>query len=148
MAMVFDSRATRRSPRWLWGLLVLVLILTAAYAALRLAGSPEAATVPAEISVQQAAEKRQTGAFILDVRQPDEWNAFHIPDAALIPLDQLQARIAEVPQNTEIIVVCRTGSRSAQGRDLLRAAGYPTVTSMAGGMTEWRAAGLPTMSGP
>jgi rhodanese-related sulfurtransferase len=109
--------------------------------------APAAAPLPAEISVAEAAAKRDEGAFILDVRQPDEWNQVHIPGATLIPLDQLEARMNEVPKDQEIVVVCRSGNRSAQGRDILKSAGYTQVTSMAGGMNQWSAAGLPTASG-
>lgn len=106
-----------------------------------------AVALPAEISVVDAAAKRDGGAFILDVRQPDEWTAVHIPGATLIPLDQLQARMNEVPKDKEVVVVCRSGNRSAQGRDILKNAGFTQVTSMAGGMTQWSAAGLPTATG-
>ena len=107
-----------------------------------------AAALPAEISVADAAAKRDAGAFILDVRQPDEWNAVHIPGATLIPLDQLEARVNEVPKDKEVVVVCRSGNRSQQGRDILKSAGFSQVTSMAGGMNQWSAAGYPTATGP
>jgi len=109
--------------------------------------APVAAALPAEISVADAAAKRDAGAFILDVRQPVEWNAVHIPGATLIPLDQLEARVNEVPKDKEVVVVCRSGNRSQQGRDILKNAGFPQVTSMSGGMNQWSAAGLPTATG-
>jgi rhodanese-related sulfurtransferase len=105
------------------------------------------AALPAEVSVADASALRDGGAFILDVRQPDEWAAGHIPDATLIPLGELAARVADVPQDRQVVVVCRSGNRSAQGRDILLAAGYPSVTSMAGGMNDWTAAGYETATG-
>lgn len=111
------------------------------------AAAPAAAALPAEISVAKAAAKRDAGAFILDVREPDEWNTVHIPGATLIPLGQLEARVNEVPKDKEVVVVCRSGNRSKQGRDILKNAGFTQVTSMAGGMTQWSAAGLPTAAG-
>ena len=104
--------------------------------------------LPAEISVAQAAAKRDAGAFILDVRQPDEWNETHIPGATLIPLDKLEARVNEVPKDKEVVVVCRSGNRSKPGRDALKAAGFTQVTSVTGGLKDWKAAGLPTVTGP
>jgi len=104
-------------------------------------------TLPAEISTAEALDLRKAGAFILDVRQPEEWAAGHIPDATLIPLGDLSTRIAEVPKDRQVVVVCRSGNRSAQGRDILLAAGYLTVSSMAGGMNDWVAAGYPTKTG-
>ncbi len=107
-----------------------------------------AAPLPADISVADAAAKRAAGAFILDVRQPTEWNEFHIPGSTLIPLDQLEARLNEVPKDKEVVVVCRSGNRSRPGRDALKAAGYTQVTSVAGGLNQWKAAGYPTVTGP
>lgn len=103
--------------------------------------------LPAEVSVADALALRESGAFILDVRQPEEWTAGHIPAATLIPLGDLSARLAEVPKDRQVVVVCRSGNRSAQGRDVLLGAGYPSVTSMAGGMNDWAAAGYPTTTG-
>jgi len=103
--------------------------------------------LPAEVSTAEALALRESGAFILDVRQPDEWASGHIPDATLIPLGDLASRIAEVPKDRQVVVVCRSGNRSAQGRDILLGADYPSVTSMAGGMKDWAAAGYPTATG-
>ena len=106
-----------------------------------------AAAPPPEITVAQAAQNRDRGAFILDVREPSEWTQFHIPGATLIPLSELSNRLGEVPKDRLVVVVCRTGHRSAQGRDILLGAGYKNVTSMAGGVTEWQAQGLPIAAG-
>ena len=103
--------------------------------------------LPAEVSTAEALALRGAGAFVLDVRQPDEWAAVHIPGATLIPLGDLPSRLAEVPKDQRVVVVCHSGNRSAKGRDVLLGAGYPSVTSMAGGMTAWAAAGYPTESG-
>ena len=92
-------------------------------------------------------EKQKGGAFILDVREPSEWTQFHIQGATPIPLGSLPNRLAEVPKDRPVVVVCRTGHRSAQGRDILLQAGYTQVTSMTGGLTEWQAQGLPVASG-
>src|SRR5512147_970244 len=89
--------------------------------------APAAAALPAEISVAEASTKRDAGAFILDVREPDEWNTVHIPGATLIPLGQLEARVNEVPKDKEVVVVCRSGNRSKQGRDILKDAGFTQV---------------------
>ena len=87
------------------------------------------AALPLEVDVEKAAAMRDAGAFMLDVRQPEEWAAGHIPEATLIPLGELADRVAEVPTGREIVVVCRSGNRSQQGRDILINAGYGTVTA-------------------
>ena len=88
-----------------------------------------------------AAKKRDAGAFILDVRTPEEWNEYHVPGSTLIPIDELPKRVAEVPKDKEVVVVCRSGNRSATGRDVLLKAGYPQVTSLAGGLKPGAAPG-------
>ncbi len=110
--------------------------------------APAAEGLAREVSITQAADLREAGAFVLDVRTQEEWNQVHIPGSTHIPLDQLQSRIAEVPKDEDVLVVCRSGNRSANGRDILLQAGYPSVTSMAGGVTQWYTRGLPTVSGP
>ena len=106
-------------------------------------GGAATTTLASEISVAEANTMYQNGAFVLDVRTIEEWNEFHAPNTTLIPLDQLSARVNEVPRDREIVVVCRSGNRSQQGRDILLNAGFTNVTSMAGGLNEWRAAGYP-----
>ncbi len=104
-------------------------------------------TIP-EINAQQAYEKYQQGAFILDVRQPDEWNQGHIANATLIPLDQLPQRVSELPRDREIVVVCRSGNRSREGTLILLENGFKQVSSMAGGVIDWSARGYPLVQGP
>lgn len=119
---------------------------TAPQAAVQPAGGGQAAMrapLPAEVSVAEAAQKRAAGAFILDVRTVEEWKEYHIPGSQLIPLNELGNRLAEAPRDREIVVVCRSGNRSATGRDLLLKAGYKQVTSLAGGLLSWRNAGQP-----
>jgi len=110
-------------------------------------GSTGTDSYPLEVSINDALAKRDAGAFILDVRQPEEWNEFHVPDSTLIPLDELASRVNELPKDQEIVIVCRSGNRSKQGRDILLDAGFTQVTSMAGGLNEWKAAGYPTITG-
>ena len=99
------------------------------------------------VSVSQAAELFSAGAFLLDVREPSEWEAGHVEGAVLIPLGELSARVAEVPNDKIVLVICRSGNRSADGRDILKKAGYSQVTSVSGGMNAWIEAGLPVVTG-
>lgn len=99
--------------------------------------------LPSNINIAQAAALRDAGAFMLDVREPFEWQEYHMPGAVLIPLGQLPRRLNEVPKDRPIVVVCRSGNRSEVGRDILLQAGFTAVTSMDGGMRAWRNAGLP-----
>lgn len=132
-------------PIWVWlagaALVVAIIVLIVG------GGNSGATGLPKEVSVAKAAEMRGAGAFILDVRELSEWQTVHIPGATLIPLGELANRLNELPKDKEIVVVCRSGNRSAQGRDILLNAGFTNVTSMAGGMNQWTAAGYETSSG-
>jgi rhodanese-related sulfurtransferase len=141
-----NKQAKKSNPLWVWGVAAIILIAVIGFLVWQ-QSNPTAQPYPLEITVAQASEKRDQGAFILDVREPSEWTQFHIPDATLIPLGDLPSRLSEVPTDREVVVVCRTGNRSAQGRDILLKAGYTQVTSMAGGVTKWQAQGLPIATG-
>lgn len=139
------------SKKLLWIIGGVALILVIALGALFFWPWNNTATVeklPSEISVDMAAAKRDAGAFMLDVREPEEWVEYHIPGATLIPLGELEARVNEVPTDREIVVVCRSGNRSQVGRDILLKSDFNLVTSMAGGMNQWSTAGYETVSGP
>lgn len=143
-----------RNSNTIWiiaGLLLIVVVGVSACGYLQQNQSAPDASVadyPQEITVQEAAVKKEQGAFILDVREPDEWQEHHIPGSTLIPLGDLPNRLNEVPEDQEVIVVCRSGNRSRSGRDILLNAGFSTVTSMNGGLNDWRASGYETVSGP
>ena len=137
----------RNSQYFVWGGVALIALIAVVWIFMG-GNSNTGSDLPSEVSVSEALAKRDSGAFILDVRQPEEWNEAHIPDSTLIPLDQLPNRINELPKDQEIVVVCRSGNRSAQGRDILLEAGFTRVTSMAGGLNRWKTAGYPTVSGP
>ena len=96
-----------------------------------------------EIDVQEAQKRVQGGALLLDVREQNEYDEERIPGAQLLPLSELMARFDELPKDQEIVAQCRSGKRSAQATDFLRAQGYD-VTNMEGGILRWKAEGLPT----
>jgi rhodanese-related sulfurtransferase len=152
--MMSKAKKTSNSPKWIWiagGIALLVAIFLTGWVFLQPDNAPASAAqapLPAEVSVDEAAALREGGAFMLDVRQPEEWIEYHIPGSTLIPLDQLEARLNEIPQDQEVVVVCRSGNRSQVGRDILLKGGYEQVTSMAGGLNGWRATGYEVVSGP
>ncbi len=83
--------------------------------------------------------------LVLDVRNPSEWDddLGHIPQARLIPLPELDRRVAEIEtwKDRPVIVVCRVGQRSHQAAELLESRGFKGAHNMTGGMQAWRAAG-------
>ena len=146
----------RSNAAWLWiSLSVLVAVMLVGCSTnqttptvVPTSAAAIAAPYPAEISAAQVLAKRAAGAFILDVREPSEWNQVHIPGSMLIPLGQLQQHVTELPRDKEIVVVCHSGARSKAGRDIVKNADFTQVTYMTGGLIAWQAAGYPTVSGP
>jgi rhodanese-related sulfurtransferase len=86
-------------------------------------------------------------AYLLDVREADEWAAGHAPGAVHLPMMEIPARIAEIPTDREVVVVCRSGGRSAQVVGYLLHHGWDNVHNLDGGMRAWAAAGRPIQGG-
>ena len=82
------------------------------------------------------------GGYLLDVREQDEWDAGHAPEAVHIPMRQLGDRAGEVPRDREVFVICRSGARSAQVTVALNQAGW-AAKNVDGGMMGWEQAGRP-----
>jgi phage shock protein E len=100
-----------------------------------------------EISPAEAAEKAKNGeAVIIDVREQDEWDEGHIPDAMHLSRGTIELDIEEKApdQNALIICHCGGGGRSALAAESLQKMGYKHIRSMAGGLKAWKAAGLLT----
>lgn len=134
--------AIMRRPAVQIGILLLVAFLVFILASTGNDSKPAAETLPAFVSAEEAYQLYQEGTFVLDVRTQEEWDEYHAPNTTLIPLDELAARVNELPKDQPIVVVCRSGNRSQTGRDILLQAGFD-ATSMNGGLKEWSARGYP-----
>ncbi len=99
-----------------------------------------------EIGVDQLAAAVKTGATIVDVREPDEYVAGHVPGAVLIPMGQLPRHAAKLDRSAPVYVVCASGNRSATMTGFLRKAGF-NAYSVAGGTSEWTRSGRPVVGG-
>ncbi len=97
----------------------------------------EGGTVP-----QVPAAEVPAGAFLLDVREDEEWDAGHAPGAVHIPLGDLGARYTELDRDRPLYVICRSGNRSARAAHALAEAGWD-ASNVADGMIGWQTAGLP-----
>ena len=75
-------------------------------------------------------------AYILDVREPFEYRIANI-GGILIPMNEVPRRLAEIDRDREVIVQCRSGSRSQQVAEYLKQLGYPRVVNLAGGILAW-----------
>ena len=139
--------ATLRRPIVQISILIFVAVLVFLIASLGGEPASNEGGLPAFVSVDEAYQMYEEGTFVLDVRTPEEWNEYHAPDTTLIPLDELQTRLNELPKDEPIVVICRSGNRSQAGRDILLGAGF-NATSTNGGLNAWRDSGYPIVSGP
>lgn len=89
-----------------------------------------------EVTIEDLAQQLDKGAYVLDVREDDEYASGHVPGAHHIPLGQLEARIDEVEDGGRVWVICRSGARSQKGADILFNNGVDAV-SVAGGTMGW-----------
>lgn len=91
------------------------------------------------VNTKQALAMNQQGALLLDVREPDEYSEIHAPNTKLIPLGQLSSHLQEIAafKDKPIVVMCRSGRRSAKAVALLQEAGYSKAINMRGGMLAW-----------
>jgi rhodanese-related sulfurtransferase len=106
---------------------------------------PAGGTGPRELSALAADDAVAAGAHLLDVREPDEFDAGHAPRASSIPLGALEQRVGELPRDAMIVCVCRSGHRSATAARALSSAGFDAV-NLTGGMYAWAADGLPVVT--
>ncbi len=94
------------------------------------------------ISIDEAAAAARDGATVIDVREPVEYSAGHIPGAVSFPMGRLSSRLGEIDRERPVCVVCASGNRSSVMTDLLVAAGFDAV-NVIGGTGAWIRAGRP-----
>ena len=94
------------------------------------------------VSVQDLNIARSS-ALVLDVRTAEEFAQGHVPGAKLLPVQELEARINEVPTGKPIFVICRSGNRSKAASDILVKNGRSEINNVAGGTKAWITAGYP-----
>jgi rhodanese-related sulfurtransferase len=105
--------------------------------------SPNSSASPAIVDVHEASRRQAAGALLIDVREPGERHQGHAPGATLIPLGSLPNRLADVPRDQDILLICRSGNRSGSAQRQLQQLGYERVVNVTGGMNAWANAGLP-----
>jgi rhodanese-related sulfurtransferase len=98
-----------------------------------------------DIDPPAARQLLEGGAFLLDVREDDEWDAGHAPEAVHVAMGVVNDRLAEIPADRTVVCICRVGGRSGAVAAALAGAGYD-VRNVDGGMLAWEATGFPVVS--
>ncbi|MEB3372019.1 rhodanese-like domain-containing protein [Saccharopolyspora mangrovi] len=106
--------------------------------------TPPPGQVPG-VHPEELPEKLPEGSVLLDVREDDEWQAGHAPEAVHIPMSQLVERLDDIPEADQVYVVCRSGGRSAKVTAYLNANGWDAV-NVERGMNGWSAIGRSLVS--
>ena len=101
------------------------------------AGLPAEARITAEELALKLAEGNGRSPFLLDVREPHEWEIAHLEGATLVPVNTLAGYLDELPRDTPIVVYCKSGARSARATQLMKDAGFQEVRNLEGGITRW-----------
>lgn len=124
-------------------------IITMSVAALVLSASLCFAAGPVNLSSPDAKAliASKSNLFLLDVRTPEEYRQVHLKGARLIPLNELEKRVKEVPRNKPILVYCAVGARSLQAARYLSALGYRQVYQISDGIVGWYTKGFPVEKG-
>jgi rhodanese-related sulfurtransferase len=103
------------------------------------AGTPDEIELP---PARVAELLESGGAELIDVREPDEWEAGHVEGTRHVVLTELPARVEEIDRERPVIFGCRSGNRSRMAAEAFRESGYEAY-NMAGGLTAWAEQGLP-----
>jgi adenylyltransferase/sulfurtransferase len=85
-----------------------------------------------------AMQQRGDNIYLVDVREPAEWEIVRIPDAVLIPKGELPSKLADLPQDKPVVLYCKSGVRSAEALALLKDAGFADAKHVQGGVTAWQ----------
>ena len=99
------------------------------------------------VDISTLIARHSDGAFVLDVREPGEYLAGHVPGSVLSPMSRITSALGEVPKDRPVHVICESGNRSRAMADLLVRLGVDAV-SVDGGFAAWVAAGRPVVAGP
>jgi len=142
LSMTFKTFKIRRDPKWPVGTphpTIKGLIDYEQFCGIRGGPSPAPAAAGSEITPEQLKKRIDAGEdlFVLDVRNPNEYQICRIPGTTLVPLPDLPNRFAEVPKDREVIVHCKSGMRSAKAIEFLKSQGYSKLANLTGGILAW-----------
>ena len=123
--------------RRIFGLLLASLVSAGA-----LAAEPALVQMSQEALLERQ-QKGDEGAYVLDVRSPEEYASGHVPGAVNIPYDQIAARMAEVPKDKDVVLYCKSGRRAGIAAEVLAGQGYTRLQHLEGDIVAWVDKGRP-----
>lgn len=100
-----------------------------------------------EVTIQDLEHAIGSGAFVIDVRETDEFESGHVPSATHIALNSIPEHLSLIPRDQTVWLICKSGGRSMKAANYLESEGYDVV-SVAGGTTEWIESGKPVSLEP
>jgi rhodanese-related sulfurtransferase len=130
--------SSKEHTMWKW--LLVVLAIPALILTMRSPASADGAISPAQAA---ALIKDKKDLQLIDVRTADEYAEGHLAKAKLIPLQELEQRLAEIDKSKPVLLYCRSGHRSGNALKILQGKGFADAKHIEGGIGAWQAAGLP-----
>ena len=121
-----------------------------ARASQRVAGTPLPQVEIPRVGVAELQSEIQAGKapMIIDLRDPSEYQSYHLAGAVNIPLDEVEKRVAEIPASSDVVLACHAGQQSLLGGRLLNKLGRKWIKMLDGGILAWREHGLPVEAKP
>ena len=114
-------------------LLVVVLV----YLVYRMLPAKGIISIKAAELQEKLANKKTSGTHFIDVREPAEYKGGHVPGFRNVPLGQITSRLGELPKEAEVVLMCRSGSRSMMAARQLKKNGYQKIVNVSGGISQW-----------
>lgn len=127
------------------GIAVLLLGIAATNAQDSSAATPPKIATMTPDELQKRLAAKDAKPLVVDVREQAEYDAVHIDGVLLAPLGNVVADLAKIDRSREIVLVCRSGRRSAKAYEALAAKGFTSLRNLEGGMIAWEKAGLPVV---
>lgn len=121
----------------------MIRLLALAAGVLSIAALSRAAPLELDAAgLQKLLREEPRQVFLLDVRTPGEYAGGRIPGSVLIPMNQVERRLGEIPKSKKVVAICASGARSAAVARFLAGKGYPWVANYGGGVIDWSRRGL------
>lgn len=118
-------------------LLLIAVVALFALMAYRMMPVKGIAAVSAEELQERLGKAKKSESQFIDVREPFEYQAGHVPGFRNVPLSQLKNRMQDIDKSKDVVVMCRSGARSMQAAKLLKKNGVPRVLNVTGGISRW-----------
>lgn len=115
----------------------LIILLFVGFIGFQFMNSSSAVSNISTDELEQRIANADGNVVFIDVREPDEFAAGHVPGITNLPLSVLSEETADFPKDSEVVIICRSGNRSMQAAEKLKGFGFTNLVNVEGGMNSW-----------